>query len=73
MVVAGDLNGYVGIDRAGYNKIHGGHGLDVVNGDGIQVLYFATAYEMKILPEAKKPSCDLQQGGGEKVKLTTSC
>ena len=25
-----------------------------------------------ILPEAKKPSCDLQQWGNEKVKLTTS-
>ena len=64
MVVAGDLNGHVEIDRAGYNKVHGGHGLDVVNEDGIHVLDFATAYEMRILAEAKKPSCDLQQGGG---------
>ena len=49
VVVAGDLNGHLGIDRAGYNNVHGGHGLDVVNEDGIQVLYFATAYEMRIM------------------------
>ena len=62
VVVAGDLNGHVGIDRAGC-----GHGLDVVNEDGIQVLDFATAYEMRIMnTEAKKPSCDLQQWGTRK-------
>ena len=49
VVVAGDLNGHVGIDRAGYNNVHEGHGLDVVNEDGIQVLDFATAYEMRIM------------------------
>ena len=49
MVIAGDLNGHVGIDRAGYNNVHGGQGLDVVNEDGIQVLDFATAYEMRIM------------------------
>ena len=42
-------HGHVGIDRAGYNNVHGGHGLDVVNEDGIQVLDFATAYEMRIM------------------------
>ncbi len=41
--------GHVEIDRAGYNNVHGGHGLDVVNEDGIQVLDFATAYEMRIM------------------------
>ena len=25
VVVAGDLTGHVGIDRAGYNNVHGGH------------------------------------------------
>ena len=49
VVVAGYLNGHVGIDRAGYNNVRGGHGLDVVNEDGIQVLDFATAYEMRIM------------------------
>ena len=49
VVVAGDLNGHVGIDRTGYNNVHGGHGLDVDNEDGIQVLDFATAYKMRII------------------------
>ncbi len=49
VVVAGDLNCHVGIDRTGYNNVHGGHGLDVDNEDGIQVLDFATAYEMRII------------------------
>ena len=31
------------------NNVHGGHGLDVVNEDGIQVLDFATACEMRIM------------------------
>ena len=44
VVVAGDLNGHAGIDRTGYNNVQGGHGLDVVNEDGIQVLDIATAY-----------------------------
>ena len=39
-----DSEMHVGIDRAGYNNVHRGHGLDVVNEDGIQVLDFATAY-----------------------------
>ena len=26
VVVAGYINGHVGIDRAGYNNVHGGHG-----------------------------------------------
>ena len=46
VVVAGYLNGHVGIDTAEYNNVHG---LDVVNEDGIQVLDFATAYEMRIM------------------------
>ena len=49
VVVAGDLNGHVGIDRTGYNNVHGGHGLDVDNEDSIQVLDFATAYNMRII------------------------
>ena len=49
VVVAGHLNGHVVTERAGYNNVHGRHGLDVVNEDGIQVLYFSTAYEMRIM------------------------
>ena len=47
MVFAGGLNGDLGIDGAGYNNVHRGHGLGVVNEDGIQVLAFAAAREMR--------------------------
>ena len=70
MVVARDLNGHVGIDRAGYNNVHGGHGLDVVNEEGPYSIGFCNSIRDEnneyILPEAKKPSCDLQQWGTRK-------
>ena len=49
LVVAGDLNGHVGSDRIGYEEVHGGHGVGARNEDGIKVLDFATAYQMRIL------------------------
>ena len=49
VVGAGYIHGHVGIDRAVYNYVHGGHVLDVVNEDGIHVLDFAIAYEMRIM------------------------
>lgn len=49
MVVAGDLNGHVGRDRTGYNDVHGGHGIGVANEEGIKILDFATAYQLRIL------------------------
>ena len=76
MVVAGDLNGHVGTDSAGYNNVHGEHGLDVVNEDGIQVLDFATAYEMRIINtfyQKRRNHLVTYNSGDEKVKLTTSC
>ena len=48
-MVAGDLNGHVGCDRIGYEEVHGGHGVGAPNEDGIKVLDFATAYQMRIL------------------------
>ena len=49
LMVAGDLNGHVGSDRIGYEEVHGGHGVGAQNEDGIKVLDFATAYQMRIL------------------------
>ena len=49
LVVAGDLSGHVGSDRIGYEEVHGGHGVGAPNEDGIKVLVFATAYQMRIL------------------------
>ena len=47
LVVAGDLNGHVGRDRDGYDGVHGGHGLGVRNEEGIEIMDFATAYQMR--------------------------
>ena len=49
LVVAGDLNGHVGRDRIGYEEVHGGHRVGARNEDGIKVLDFATAYQIRIL------------------------
>ena len=39
----------MGSDRIGYEEVHGGHGVGARNEDGIKVLDFATAYQMRIL------------------------
>ena len=49
LVVAGDLNGHVGSDKIGYEEVHGGHGVRAPNEEGIKVLDFATAYQMRLL------------------------
>ena len=49
LVVAGDLNGHVGRDRDGYDWVHGGHGLGVRNEEGIKIMDFATAYQMRFM------------------------
>ena len=49
LMVAGYLNGHLGSDRIGYLEVHGGHGVGAPNEDGIKVLDFATAYQMRIL------------------------
>ena len=49
LVVAGDMNGHVGIDRDGYDGVHGGHGLGVRNEEGIKIMDFATAYQMRLM------------------------
>ena len=49
LVVAGDLNGHMGSDKIGYEEVHGGHGVRAPNEEGIKVLDFATAYQMRIL------------------------
>ena len=49
LVVAGDLIGHVGRDRDGYEGVHGGHGLGVRNEEGIKIMDFATAYQMRLM------------------------
>ena len=49
LVVAGYLNGHVGSDKIGYEEVHRGHRVGAPHEEGIKVLYFATAYQMRIL------------------------
>ena len=37
------------IDRDGYDGVHGGHGLGVRNEEGIKIMDFATAYQMRLM------------------------
>ena len=48
-MVAGDLNVHMGSDMIGYEEVHGGHGGGAPHEDGIKVLDFVTAYQMRIL------------------------
>ncbi|XP_063594366.1 uncharacterized protein LOC134771354 [Penaeus indicus] len=49
IVIAGDLNGSVGWSGVGYEGVHGGHDISNVNQEGMAILEFATAYEMKLV------------------------
>ena len=49
LVVAGDLNGFVGRDRDEYDGVHGGHGLGVRNEEAIKIMDFATSYQMRLM------------------------
>ena len=40
---------HVGSDRIGYEDVRGGHVMGAPNEDGIKVLDFTTAYQMRIL------------------------
>ena len=49
LVVSGYIYGHVGSDRIAYEEVHGGCGVGAPNEEGMKVLDFATAYQMKIL------------------------
>ena len=44
----------VGRDRYGYDGVHGGHGLGVRNEEGIKIMDFATAYQMRLMNTYKR-------------------
>ena len=70
--VAGDLNVHVGSDKIGYEEVHGGHGLGAPNKEGIKVLDFATAYQMRILNtsyQKRKNHLVTYSSGGRETKI----
>ena len=44
--IGGDLNGHIGRDSQGYEKIHGGFGYGTRNEEGKSILDFALAYDL---------------------------
>ena len=61
VIVGGDLNGHVGISREAIGRIHGGWGVGEKNEEGERLTDFAMAFDLSILREETKPSCDLQE------------
>ena len=45
LVIGGDFNGHVGIDKLGYEKVHGGYGFGDRNEAGESILDFALAFD----------------------------
>jgi len=48
VVLAGDMNGHVGINNVGYDGWHGGYGFGVRNADGSRILEFADGLNLVI-------------------------
>jgi hypothetical protein len=46
--IGGDLNGYVGTVRGGFERVHGGFGYGEQNQEGEDILNFAIAYDLMV-------------------------
>ncbi|XP_058639968.1 craniofacial development protein 2-like [Onychostoma macrolepis] len=58
VLVGGDLNGHVGIERKGYEQVHGGQGLGIRNDEGSRILDCAEAHDLVVVNTffRKRPS-----------------
>ncbi|GMP25558.1 hypothetical protein CsSME_00002369 [Camellia sinensis var. sinensis] len=48
LVIGGDFNGHVGIDKLGYDRVHGGYGFGDRNEAGESILDFALASDLVV-------------------------
>ncbi|VDL84358.1 unnamed protein product [Nippostrongylus brasiliensis] len=48
LTIAGDLNGHVGEERRGMERVHGGHGIGTRNDDGERIVDLANAHDPAI-------------------------
>jgi hypothetical protein len=46
LFIGGDFNGHVGVQRQGYEKVHGGFGFGDLNEGGRRILDFAVAGDL---------------------------
>ncbi|XP_068236949.1 uncharacterized protein [Palaemon carinicauda] len=49
LMIGGDLNGHVGRNSQGLERIHGGWALGYRNQDGKRVMYFAVAFDIAVI------------------------
>ncbi|VDL70637.1 unnamed protein product [Nippostrongylus brasiliensis] len=72
LTIAGDLNGHVGTDRRGVERVHGGRGVGSKNGDGERILDLAVAHDLAICSTffAKRESQKMTySSGGRKTEV----
>ena len=48
LVSLGDWNGHVGADDDGFDEVHGGQGFGVRNAEGVTILEFALANDLRV-------------------------
>ena len=48
LVIGGDFNGHVGIDKLGYEMVHGGYDFGDINEAGESILDFALAFGLVV-------------------------
>jgi hypothetical protein len=49
LFIGGDLNGYVGTTRCGFERVHGGFGYDEQNQEWEKILNFSIAYNLMVV------------------------
>ena len=66
-IVGGDLNGHIGRDKTGYERIHGGRGMGDINQEGESILDFALAFDLAIQNSffTKRSHRTYKSGGNE--------
>ncbi|XGW35868.1 hypothetical protein V3C99_019225, partial [Haemonchus contortus] len=68
LTIAGDLNGHVGSERRGLERVHGGNGVGVRNDEGERVLALAIAHDLAVCSTffAKRKSQKVTYSSGGK-------
>nr|CDJ94278.1 Endonuclease exonuclease phosphatase domain containing protein [Haemonchus contortus] len=68
LTIAGDLNGHIGSERRGLERVHGGKGVGVRNDEGERVLALAIAHDLAVCSTffAKRKSQKVTHSSGGK-------
>ncbi|VDL86085.1 unnamed protein product [Nippostrongylus brasiliensis] len=68
LTIAGDLNGHVGEERRGLERVHSGHGIRTRNDDGERIVDLASAHDLAICNTffAKRESQNVTYSSGRR-------